>query len=348
MSRHTGLGAAATLLVLAAACADVGTGNTTTNALLLNAAFQSVPAGFSATSNSFDGSGDHGLPFFPDSMVGDDSLGHQHGEPGDSMGMGGHHGDHSGDGDFGGHHDGFGHGGLLGLLMGGGLGPDFIGGIPFGGGEHGPFGALRIPQDCTFDAASGRIACPDRDHDGLTLSLSFALKDTTGAAQSQVDSATDYVNVQTSVSGTKVDDDPDDNAQDDDNVQSTLSHTSDRTITGLAAGSSARTINGTSVGHESVTGVRDSVSFTATRDVSDTTEDLVIPVADGHPTIPSGGTVIRNMSVSITPAGDTTATHTRREQITFDGTNVVQVIITQDGTTKNCTITLPRRQLSCE
>jgi hypothetical protein len=84
------------------------------------------------------------------------------------------------------------------------------------------------------------------------------------------------------------------------------------------------------------------------RDANDTTTNLVIPIVDGRPTIPTSGKVVRNMKVSITPEGGTATSKTRREEVNFDGTNVVSVKITQDGTTKNCTITLPSKRLVCE
>jgi hypothetical protein len=162
------------------------------------------------------------------------------------------------------------------------------------------------------------------------------------------------VNVKVTVNGTKVrdrDDDEDDEHEgfDDDSIVSTVNHVSDRTVSGLAPGKTERTINGTAEAHESTSGVHDSVSFSATRDANDTTSNLVIPIVEGRPTIPSSGTVIRNMTVTITKNGGTPRTRSRREEITFDGSNTVKVIITQDGVTKNCTLTIPgRHELVCE
>src|SRR5205807_9216633 len=46
-----------------AACSDIN--SSADNTLALAAAFQTVPVGFSASSNTFDASGDAGLPFYP-------------------------------------------------------------------------------------------------------------------------------------------------------------------------------------------------------------------------------------------------------------------------------------------
>lgn len=323
---------AASMILGAAACTDfLGGGD---NTLPLNEAFQTVPAGFSANSHSFETSADAGAPFMPGALgpaigfhggIGDGRSG-QGGAPG---------GRHGGD-----HHDGMGPT-VRGLLMGGGLGPDFIGAIGFGRGRgRGPFGIFRLSDHCTFSAATGRVTCPDMERHGLTVSVSFAFQDTAGAAQAKFDTiTTNTVNVQTSVEGTKT--------RHDGRITSELAHTSDRTVTGLAAGSAQRTVNGTSKATETTTGTRDSVRFTAVRVAGDTASNVVIPIVDGHPTIPRSGTVIRSMRVTVTPQGGTATTKTRREVVTFDGTNVVKVTITQDGETRNCTITLPGRQLVC-
>ena len=315
--------AGAAVLLTAAACSDLS--STSGNTLVVSAAFQTVPAGFSANSNTFDANADDGLPFLPatlDRPTGlSDNGGHKDRGPED-------------------HHDGFG-GGIRGLLMGGGIGPDFIGGIGFGRGKgRGPFGIFSLPSTCTFNAADGRVTCPTTTKHDFTVNVSYAFKDAAGVAQAAFDTATtNSVNVKADVSGTKTR---------REGSTSTVSHSSDRTVTGLASGSTQRTVNGASKAHETITGTRDSVKFTAVRDAGDTTTAVVIPLVDGKPTIPSSGTVVRSMTVTITPEGGAPTTRSRREVVTFDGTNVVSVKITQDGTTKNCTITLPSKRLVCE
>ena len=321
-------GVAATALALAA-CTDLTT--TRTNSLAFAQAFATMPAGFSANSNTFDASGDNGMPFFPGAL----GMGADKGGPG----MGPPPGDHGkGPGD---HHDGFGPDGIMGFLMGGGLGPDFIGGIPFGRGKgRGPFGRFDLPESCTFDSGTGRVTCPTKIAKSDTINVSFAFKDTAGIAQAKFDTlSTNSVNVKTTVSGARI--------RRDSSV-TTLSHTSDRTVAGIAPGKTERSVNGTSKAHESTSGTREGVNFTLVRDAGDTTTNVVIPIVDGKPTIPSSGTVIRAMTVTITPEGGSPTTKSRREVVTFDGTNVVKVTVTQDGETKNCTITLPGRKLVCE
>jgi hypothetical protein len=316
------------------ACIDLNA-SSDENTLLLGAAFQSVPAGFSANSSSFDPSGDLGEGFLPVGLA--PGVGFHGGRGGPAGGEGGKGGRGPGD-----HGHGFGDGGLRGLLMGGGLGPDFTGLVGFGRGKgRGPFGSFKLPETCTFAEDTGRVTCPETEKRGLTVNVSYAFKDADGTAQTAFDTAsTNSVNVKTEVEGTRT--------RHDGEATSTIAHSSDRTVSGLAAGSTERKVNGTATAREETEGTRDGIAFTALREAADTTDDVVIPIVEGRPTIPSAGTVVRRMKVTITKAGDDPVTRFRREKITFDGTNVVKIELTQDDVTKSCTLTLPGKNLACE
>jgi hypothetical protein len=271
-------------------------------------AFLSAPVGFDAGVSSFGGTGGSG-PFVPE----------RHGGPGGGRGEGG---------------------GGMGFFMGGGLGPEFFGGVGFGRGfAHGPFGGNVLPSECTFSSASGRVTCPTTTDHGLTIDRSAAYTDAAGNAQAAPDSTTNTVNLEVSVSGT---------VTRHDSATSTIQHTSDRTVSGLATGSSQRTVNGTSKGSETTTGTSDEGAFTALRVAGDTTKGVIVPIADGKPTYPTAGTLIRAMKVTVTITGQTPTTSERREVVTYDGSNTAKVTITQDGTTKTCTMPLPFGRLSCQ
>lgn len=227
-------------------------------------------------------------------------------------------------------------------MMGGGLRPEFFGGIPVGRGwDRGPFGLGEILENCTFSSTTGRVSCLDVMRRGLTVSRSFAFTDAAGAAQPAPNSSTNTINEQVVVSGTVT--------RHDGDVTSTVQHSSDRTVSGLASGSTQRTVNGASKGTESSSGkTRDGTAFTASRVVGDTTTGLVIPLQDGHPTFPSAGTVIREMTATINVDGKDPVTKSRREVITYDGTSTAKVVITKDGATKNCTMPLPFGRLQCQ
>jgi hypothetical protein len=229
-------------------------------------------------------------------------------------------------------------------LMGGGLGPDFDGGglffdlgrSPFGGGPFAP----RASKDCTFSSSTGRVTCPAVTVGGLTINRSFAYTDASGKAESAPDSNTNTVNTRVAVTGTIVTHDKKDTT--------TVNSASDRTVGGLLKTATKRTIDGKSGGTEVTTGTnRDSVKFTTTRAQGDTTIGLIIPVQDHKASYPIAGSVTRSMKVTAKVTGQPDATSLRREVITYDGSATAKVVITHDGTTKNCTLPLPHGRLTC-
>jgi hypothetical protein len=226
-------------------------------------------------------------------------------------------------------------------MMGGGLRPEFFGGIGIGRGwDRGPFGLDELLENCTL-ASTGRVTCPDVTRRGLTISRSFAFMDAAGTAQAAPNSSTNNINEQVAVSGTVT--------RHDGDVTSTVQENSDRTVSGLASGSTQRTVNGASKGSENSTGkTRDGTAFTASRVVGDTTTGLVVPLQDGHPTFPTAGTVIREITAKISIDGKDPVTKSRREVITYDGSSTAKVVITKDGATKNCTLPLPFGRLQCQ
>ena len=229
-------------------------------------------------------------------------------------------------------------------LMGGGMGADFRGAGDGGRGPHrGPFGfGVNIDASCTV--ANGDVTCT-RTFNGLTAVTIYSIKDAAGAAQSKVDSlTTNSVRTRTTVSGTTT------RGRDGSNVSATVSVNSDRTVSGLAPSSTQRTVNGTSRGTENSSGTnRDGQAFTSVRLSADTTTNLVVPVSTSGsaPAFPKSGKVIRYMKVTSTVAGSTATTRERREVIEYDGSATAKVTITHDGTTKNCTISLPGGRPNC-
>jgi hypothetical protein len=123
---------------------------------------------------------------------------------------------------------------------------------------------------------------------------------------------------------------------------------SDQVVSGLLASSTARTVNGTSAGRESSNGTNSTGTYTAVRVMGDTIRSVVIPKQTGTTAaFPTSGTVTRYMQATLTYTGQAPTTSTRREVITYDGTNVAKVVITKDGVTQNCTLPLPRGRLTC-
>ncbi len=353
--RTLGLIAVAGALVAAVGCADLfGTRSNQLNSAALSAAFNTVPQGYGSLSSSYvgvavqdAGPGSFWLGGGRDAMMANGSLmgGGLNANFDGSMGMG----------------HGFGQEGPFGGR--------------FGGDDDAPFCA-----NGTFDAGTGRVTCPTLTlPNGLTVSTSVAYSDASGKAQQAFDTVTtNTVNVKTTVAGTitfKPDSDGDNHSGmmgggmmggghmwgdgrgmgglllgDTAKIVSattTVNSASDRTTAGLAKGSTQRTVNGKSGGTEQTTGTSSRGNFTASRVVGDTTTGLTIPVSTTGPTYPTAGTVIRAMAITLTYTGQTPVNASRREVVTYDGSTTAKVVITQNGTTKNCTKPLPRGPLTC-
>ena len=346
----TRLSVAALATLAVVACTDTtGTSTSSLSASAISAALGSVPVGYGDLSSSFIGASAADAP---------------------SAGLW----------VAGGREASFDRGGL----MGGGMRDEFLGGVGFDGrgGHRGPFGGpFGAALGCTgtFDAASGRVVCPDVTRHGLTLKRSVQFKDAAGNVQQAFDTlTTNSVNTQTATSGTLTFDRAADSASnrgpggelggkghwgrgrgpggrllgDTSTVLSattTINSSSTRTVTGLAQGSTQRTVNGASAGTESTTGTSSRGSFTATRTVGDTTTGLVVPVrtsATDRP-YPTAGTTIRSITASLKYANENAVTLTRREVVTYDGSATAKVVLTENGATKTCTKPLPRGRLSC-
>lgn len=308
MSRSSIIVSSAALLLLAAC------GDQTTQAgfrTALGSAFNSTPAGFDVVQSSFaattDGDGTGG-PGAPWMPDGRADRG-GHGGPG------------------------------MGDFMGGGFGPGFLGDIGVGHGfDHGPFGGTALDASCVFSATTGDVTCAAVTRDGITVNRVATYKTTAGVAQAKPDSTTNSVRMRITAAGTRTR---------RDSATSVLSHSSDRTVTGLAVGSTSRTVNGVSAGSESTTGKTATGAFTSVRIAGDTTKALVIPVEDGKPTYPKSGSVVRYSKVTSTVAGGTPSVSNRKETITYNGTATATIVIVQDGVSKTCTVALPHGRPSC-
>jgi hypothetical protein len=269
----------------------------------------------------------------------------------------------------------------MGGLLGGGLGEDFTGEIAFtfgdfggrghGGPHGGPFGIASTCSGGTFAAATGVVTCPTETRNGISLTRTIAFKTTAGAAQAAYDTATtNSIQEKRTVSGTTTFTADSGRGRDGRGhgpgffglgrgadssritvsaATTTVSSSSDRTVAGLATGATQRTVSSSAAGTESTTGTSSAGAFTAKRVTGDTTRGLVIPVAttsNTHP-YPTAGTVIRQVTATVTIGSAAAQTTTRREVVTYDGSATAKLTITQDGTTKNCTIALPRGRPSC-
>lgn len=243
-----------------------------------------------------------------------------------------------------------------------------------GRGDEGPFGGGFAGCSGTYAASTGRVTCSTQTlPNGLAVSRSFAFSDASGNAQQAFDSLrTNTINTQASVSGTVTYTAGSDSAGEHGGrggycagrgdrglllgdtariitATTTVASASNRTVSGLAAGSTQRTVNGVSLSTESTNGTSGRGPFTATRVAGDTTSGLVVPMptSSGGATYPIAGTVIRGMKATLTYSGASTASVSRREVVTYDGSATAKVVITQHDSTRICTKPLPRGPLSC-
>lgn len=267
------------LALVAGACAESTTAPDELTALDLTAAFNSLPQGYEDATISYAGSA-----------------------PAAGLWVATARGDRLGDG----------------LLMGGGLRDDFLGGVAFGpggrGGHRGPFGgSFGGGIGCgggaagSFNAATGRVECPAATRGGVTITRSAAYADAAGQVQQAFDTlTTNAVNVRVAASGTATFDSANGRGRggfgfghhggrgakggrggrglllgDTATIltaTTTVESASERTTGGLAQGSTQRTVAGTSSARESTTGTSSRGAFTSVRTAADTTRGVVVPV----------------------------------------------------------------------
>ncbi|MFN0100423.1 MAG: hypothetical protein ACKVS7_17285 [Gemmatimonadaceae bacterium] len=312
---------AAALILSTAACADfLGGDSETVEDPTLAAAFQSVPIGYSSAQTSYGEEAEGEGPFYPASV--DGGMG-----PGRGRGRGGQ----------------FALGRGFGPLIGFGIRADFLGGRGFGWlFGRGRFGDPEFNglANCAYDAVTMRVECrPVTGRRGLTIDRSIAFYDAAGNAQSAFDSVTtDEINTRVRIGGT---------ITRRDSAETVVAHSSDRTVGGLADGSTERRFDGVASGREATTGTDSTGAFSLLRVAHDTISGIVIPKRETGPSYPTAGTIVRVMGVSRTRNGKTVALR-RREVLTFDGSAVAKLVVTQGERTKTCSIPLPFGRPTCE
>lgn len=182
-------------------------------------------------------------------------------------------------------------------------------------------GFWAFGTSCAFSTTTGRFACPDVVHDGLTLSRSVAFFDSTGAAMSAYnDTLTDSANFQVSVSGVRV-------------VTygaDTISRQRNMTATGLLGHETSRTWNGTGIRVDG--GYRVDSTRTRAYHTTDTTSfaNIVVHLPRTSYPFPMSGTITRRIagSGSVLRSGTTrTFTFSRIVTITFNGTRYVPMTV---------------------
>jgi hypothetical protein len=176
-------------------------------------------------------------------------------------------------------------------------------------------------QGCTYNASTGRFACPDVTQSGLTLSRSAAFFDANGAAMAHYDALlTDSANFQMTVSGVHTTADGAD----------TVSRQRTMTVTGLLGQETSRTWNGT--GTRTDGGYRQDTLALRTYHTRDnvTFANVVVNLPRSQNPWPMSGTVTRQIAgaASVVRSGTTrTFTVAKTVTITFNGTRYVPMSV---------------------
>jgi hypothetical protein len=220
------------------------------------------------------------------------------------------------------------------------LSSDNSGGTPMG------------PGPCQFDGASGQFGCADPRKGTVNLTRKVIFRDADGNVQSSFDKTTTAsIEVQTSADGT---------TSRPGGGTATIHRTGDMITSGLAGEETTHTLNGTEQGTvDGAWTLPDGTKATENTTISDSTQNLVIPVPakpDGMrpggpglnvpPPFPLSGSRTHATTTTSTRGTETKTTSLTRTE-TFDGTGVVQVVITINGETKNCTVDLVNHTNTC-
>jgi len=211
-------------------------------------------------------------------------------------------------------------------------------------------GAPKGPGPCVFDDSTGQFSCPDVHKGGLSLTRKFILRDAAGNIQSSFDkTTTESIEVQTSADGT---------ISRPGGGTVTIHRTGDMTTSGLAGTETTHTLNGTEQGTvDGAWTLPDGTKATENTTIADSTQNMVIPVPvkDGGgtmqppppaPRFPLSGSRTHATTTTSTKGTETKSTSSSRTE-TFDGTGIVQVVMTVNGQTKNCTVDLSNHTSTC-
>ncbi len=191
---------------------------------------------------------------------------------------------------------------------------------------------------CQFNPATGEFDCPSQTRDGITFTRQFTLYDVNGKVLAQFGRDVASIRTETTADGTTTR---------ENGAAATIHRNGEMVTTGLGPGSTKHTLNGREHGTVDTTWTTpDGKKVTANAVVDGTTVNLVVPVkaANGPPVYPLSGMRIHTTTTSWTGGK---APQTVRRQETFDGTNIVQVQLTVNGVTQQCTFDLATKTSTC-
>lgn len=190
-----------------------------------------------------------------------------------------------------------------------------------------PFGTAAFdPTQCAYTTDTGFFVCPTVTTNGLAITRMYRLIDAAGNSQSQPDAQTSAVETRMTVKGTPT-------SQISTGGVLTIDGSSDMTLSGIRTNN--HTLNGIST--TTMTGSFDlsGTSIPINSTVTETTTNLVLPNAKAGQKWPQSGTITFDETADLLSTGQGTPEATRLV-MTFNGTSVVTVTITNPFGTSTC------------
>jgi hypothetical protein len=179
-------------------------------------------------------------------------------------------------------------------------------------------------ESCPFDATAKRFVCVDKVRGPFTSTRSYAYLDAAGVAQTAYSAATTAsANFKWSLAGTIT----------KDRWSGSVSRNRDITLSGLLGANNTVTVNGTAATErQRTTFLRDSAGPNGlTRDYSLESSlaiaNVVTPAIRLPDAWPVSGTITRNYKVTRTDATNGTTTTTRNSVVTFNGTQLADLVV---------------------
>ena len=195
----------------------------------------------------------------------------------------------------------------------------------------GPMMVVHAPFDpslCAYSTDTGFFVCPTRTTDGLTITSMYRLIDAAGNTQSQLTNQTSAIETKMTVKGT-----PSSQSPLSTGGPMTLDESSDMTLSGIH--SDTHILDGVSTttmtGSFDVGGTTVPINTT----MAQTTTDLVLPKGSAGQRWPQSGTIAFDETSNLLSV-DPNAPETTHLVMTFNGTSVVTVTITDAFGTSTC------------
>lgn len=200
--------------------------------------------------------------------------------------------------------------------------------------QPGTFGTLS-GSSCTYDAASGRFACPQVAAGGITLDRSYAFLDASGQPQSAYDAATtDSIDFQMSLAG----------SIDNNQLQAQFRRDRHFGVGGLEGTETTHRWSGVGTGSDdwTLTGANETRHYTAQG--TETADQVTWQLPQSSNPYPVSGSITRDVHATLTATGarEMTKTIDRHVVVTFNGTHLVTL---QVGTS-TCTLDLDTHAVS--